>query len=84
MSNRWSPPCAKSCSIEILEEPNKYLNNFLYTLDNWNDCILSYFTHRFTTSIVEGINNPIKKVKHMGYGFRNFANFKQRVLMYFA
>jgi transposase len=63
---------------------NKYLNNFLYTLDNWKDCILNYFTHRVTTSIIEGINNSIKTVKRMGYGFRNFANFKQRVLMYFA
>ncbi|MCC6133816.1 MAG: transposase, partial [Gammaproteobacteria bacterium] len=36
------------------------------------------------TSIIEGINNSIKTVKRMGYGFRNFANFKQRVLMYFA
>ena len=63
---------------------NKYLNNFLYTLDNWKDYILNYFTHRVTTSIIEGINNSIKTVKRMGYGFRNFANFKQRVLMYFA
>ncbi|MBK8755295.1 MAG: transposase [Candidatus Competibacteraceae bacterium] len=44
----------------------------------------NYFTHRFTTSIIEGINNSIKTVKRMGYGFRNFSNFKQRVLMYFA
>ncbi|MBK8537351.1 MAG: transposase [Candidatus Competibacteraceae bacterium] len=34
--------------------------------------------------IIEGINNSIKTVKRMGYGFRKFANFKQRVLMYFA
>ncbi|WP_230314452.1 hypothetical protein [Candidatus Contendibacter odensensis] len=26
----------------------------------------------------------MKTVKRMGYGFRNFSNFKQRVLMYFA
>ncbi|MCC8998371.1 MAG: hypothetical protein LM522_02550 [Candidatus Contendobacter sp.] len=26
----------------------------------------------------------MKTVKRMGYGFRNFANFKQRVLVYFA
>ncbi|MDQ5909127.1 MAG: Tnp protein, partial [Pseudomonadota bacterium] len=31
-----------------------------------------------------GINNSIKTVKRMGYGFRNFANFKQRVLVSFA
>ena len=46
--------------------------------------VLNYFTHRFTTSIIEGINNSIKTVKRMGYGFRNFVNFKQRVLISFA
>jgi len=30
------------------------------------------------------INNSIKTVKRMGYGFRNFVNFKQRVLISFA
>ncbi|HRX70771.1 MAG: transposase [Candidatus Competibacteraceae bacterium] len=34
--------------------------------------------------VIEGINNSIKVVKCVGYGFRNFANFKQRVLISFA
>jgi transposase len=63
---------------------NKHLNKFLNTLSNWKDYILNYFIHRVTTSVIEGINNSIKTVKRMGYGFRNFANFKQRVLISFA
>ena len=63
---------------------NKYLDKFLYMLNDWKAYVLNYFTHRFTTSIIEGINNSIKTVKRMGYGFRNFANFKQRVLISFA
>ena len=63
---------------------NKYLDKFLYMLNDWKSYVLNYFTHRFTTSIIEGINNSIKTVKRMGYGFRNFANFKQRVLISFA
>ena len=63
---------------------NKHLNKFLNTLNNWKDYILNYFIHRVTTSVIEGINNSIKTVKRMGYGFRNFANFKQRVLISFA
>ncbi len=59
---------------------NKYLDKFLYMLNDWKVYVLNYFTHRFTTSIIEGINNSIKTVKRMGYGFRNFTNFKQRVL----
>ena len=63
---------------------NKHLNKFLNTLSNWKDSILNYFIYRVTTSVIEGINNSIKTVKRMGYGFRNFANFKQRVLISFA
>ncbi len=63
---------------------NKYLDKFLHMLNDWKAYVLNYFTHRFTTSIIEGINNSIKTVKRMGYGFRNFANFKERVLISFA
>jgi transposase len=63
---------------------NKYLNSFIKTLNNWKEYVLNYFTHRFTTSIIEGINNSIKVIKRMGYGFRNFGNFKQRILVSFA
>lgn len=63
---------------------NKYLNPFLRMVNDWKDYVLNYFTHRFTTSIIEGINNTIKTVKRMGYGFRNFVNFKQRVLLSFT
>lgn len=63
---------------------NKYLNNFVSMLNAWKDYVLNYFTHRFTTSVIEGINNSIKTVKRMSYGFRNFTNFKQRILISFA
>jgi transposase len=62
---------------------NKYLNNFLKTFNNWKDYVLNYFTYRFTTSIIEGINNSIKTIKRMCFGFRNFQNFKNRVLLSF-
>ena len=63
---------------------NRYLNTFLEMLNNWKEYVLNYFSHRFTTSIIEGINNTIKTVKRMGYGFRNFGNFKLRILTSFA
>lgn len=69
---------------EARKMKNKYLNNFLYMLNDWKDYVLNYFIHRFTTSVIEGINNSIKTVKRMSYGFRNFANFKQRILISFA
>jgi transposase len=69
---------------EAKKMKNTCLNRFLYTLNDWKDYILNYFIHRVTTGVIEGINNSIRVVKRMGYGFRNFANFKQRVLISFA
>ena len=69
---------------EAKKMKNNHLNKFLYMLNDWKEYVLNYFTHRVTTSVIEGINNSIKTVKRMGYGFRNFANFKQRVLISFA
>lgn len=69
---------------EARKMKNKHLNNFLYMLNDWKEYVLNYFVHRFTTSVIEGINNSIKTVKRMSYGFRNFANFKQRILISFA
>ena len=71
--------------IEEAQKMKKsHLKKFLYMLNSWKEYILNYFVHRVTTSVIEGINNSIKTVKRMGYGFRNFVNFKQRVLISFA
>lgn len=63
---------------------NKYLNKFLTTLDNWKSFILNYFDTRLTTSIIEGMNNKIKMLKRMGFGFTNFSNFRTRILVAFS
>ena len=87
--NRWLT--RKQGEIELnqwIEQAKKvkntHLNNFLSMLNDWKDYVLNYFAHRFTTSVIEGINNSIKAVKRMGYGFRNFVNFKQRIMISFA
>jgi transposase len=33
---------------------------------------------------VEGLNNVIKTIKRQAYGFRNFNNFKIKIIVYFA
>ena len=51
------------------------------TIRNWLGEIVSYFDNRTTQGKVEGINNKIKLIKRLGYGFRNFKNFCTRVLL---
>nr|WP_252902832.1 transposase [Paucilactobacillus hokkaidonensis] len=38
----------------------------------------------FTNGPVEGCNNKIKVIKRTAYGFRNFTNFRLRILVAFS
>ncbi|HCZ7178310.1 TPA: transposase, partial [Staphylococcus aureus] len=37
----------------------------------------------FNNGAIEGINNKIKLIKRVSYGYRNFNNFKARILIIF-
>lgn len=50
-------------------------------MDRWLEEIATYFEHRTTSGVVEGINHKLKLIKRSGYGFRNFANFELRCLI---
>lgn len=41
------------------------------------------FGVRLANSALEGINNKIKVIKRTAYGFRNFNNFRLRILLAF-
>lgn len=44
--------------------------------------ILTYFTHRITNAVSEGINSKIQTIKKMAYGFRNRDNFKTAIFFH--
>lgn len=46
------------------------------------DGLLSYFRHRFTNAVSEGFNSRIQSIKSAARGFRNFANYRLRILFY--
>ena len=53
------------------------------TITHWFASIVNYVIQRTTNGPAEGINNKIKVIKRMAYGFRNFANFRLRILAAF-
>lgn len=63
---------------------NKYLSKFLNTLKNWRDQRLNYFIQRITNGFVEGTNNALRAIIRIAFGYRNFGNFKLRVLAEFG
>jgi transposase len=62
---------------------DKYLAKFVNTLRNWRNEILNYFIERITNGFVEGLNNALRATIRMAFGYRNFHNFKLRVLAQF-
>jgi transposase len=61
-------------TAKFSQEKNKSKSTIL----RWLDEVISYFDHRTTNGVVEGINNKIKLIKRAAYGFRNFENFQAR------
>jgi len=57
------------------------LRDYGRQLMRWDKYILNYFVFKITNARTEGINNKIKLIKRMSYGFRNFANFRLKALV---
>nr|WP_281354521.1 transposase [Phytoactinopolyspora halotolerans] len=52
------------------------------TLHKWFDKICNFHIARISNGPTEALNNLIKRIKRIGYGFRNFRNYRVRALLY--
>lgn len=53
----------------------------LTMLGNWTNYILNSFECPYTNGFTEGTNNAIKVIKRNAFGYRNFENFRNRILL---
>lgn len=59
----------------------KDFENCLTMLRNWEKYILNAFDGRYSNGFTEGINNSIKVIKRVGFGYRNFDTLRSRILL---
>jgi transposase len=52
------------------------------TIKNWFDKIANFHLARVSNGPTEALNNLIKRIKRIGFGFRNFENYRIRALLY--
>lgn len=52
------------------------------TITDWFEKIMNYHRDRISNGPTEAMNNLIKRVKRVAYGFRNFTNYRIRALLY--
>ena len=71
----------------IIEECSKRsmppeLQKLSRSLRNWREEITNWHEARVSNGPTEALNNLIKRVKRAGFGFRNFENYRIRILLY--
>jgi transposase len=72
---RWLTYCADADIPELIR--------LARTIDSWRAELLAYFdTGGISNGPTEAINLLIKKIKRVGHGFRNFDNYRLRLLLY--
>jgi transposase len=72
---RWLVHCADSKVPE--------LHRLASTIDGWRPELLAYFdTGGISNGPTEAMNLLIKKIKRTGHGFRNFDNYRLRLLLH--
>jgi len=49
---------------------------------SWATQITNWHHSAVTNGPTEGLNNLIKRIKRAAFGFRNFANYRIRALLY--
>jgi transposase len=59
--------------IEPIKKVARMIKKHLWGLQNW-------FQHRITNAVSEGLNSRIQSIKSAARGFRNFANYRTRIL----
>ena len=67
--------------LDWMHDALLYFPKSIGTIVRWFGEIVGYFDNRTTSGTVEGINNKLKLIKRLGYGFRNFENFRLRSLL---
>ena len=71
--NKWVKDNLE-CNYEVLTECAK-------TYANWIKEIRNSLLVPYSNGVMEGYNNKIKVLKRIAFGFRNFQNFKARILL---
>ena len=74
----WLDGIIEDCATDTPPE----LRSMGGTLKRWREQILNWHITGASNGPTEALNLLIKKIKRVGHGFRNFNNYRLRVLLY--
>lgn len=74
--NKWISKCIEKDIPEFIEAAK--------TISRWKEHILnSFIDERYSNGYTEGINNKIKVIKRIAFGYKSFELFRGRILYIF-
>ena len=74
--NKWISKCIEKDIPEFIEAAK--------TISRWKEYILnSFIDERYSNGYTEGINNKIKVIKRIAFGYKSFELFRGRILYIF-
>lgn len=65
---------------ELLESPWEPLKTFGHTLQSWLEPIVRMWRFTKTNGITEGLHTKMEMISRRAFGFRNFNNYRLRVI----
>ena len=71
---RWFHEALQSCLAPVIK--------VAHTLQSHLLGLLTYFRHKITNAMTEGFNSTIQSLKASARGFRNFENYRTRILFF--
>ncbi|WP_197458312.1 transposase, partial [Streptococcus sp. DD10] len=66
---------------ENLKDVNHYFQTVFRTFLKYKQYIINALETDYSNAKLEATNKLIKDIKRLGFGFRNFINFKKRVFI---
>lgn len=71
---RWFHEALQSCLAPVIKVAHTLKSHLLG--------LLTYFRHKITNAMTEGFNSTIQSLKASARGFRNFENYRIRILFF--
>ena len=66
---------------EKVNNVSDYMKTSIKTVKKYIDYVENTFKYDYTNGVLEGINNKIKLIKRIAFGYRCFYNLKNRILI---
>ena len=81
----------KTRNIELFKETinnsedtySKGMIKAIKTIKKYEDYMINSLRYNYSNGVLEGINNKIKLIKRVSYGYSSFYNFRLRILIVF-